>query len=79
MVLGRKITRLVYCYLFANEFFYQFANNLIEKSPTIAAAAIIDPTIVFLDGEDHLQPPKTRESEEWVGINHNILWGNPMR
>ena len=45
-----------------------FANNLIEKSPTSADAAIIDPTIVFLDGEDHhLQPPKSRESEEWVG------------
>jgi hypothetical protein len=47
-------------------FSINFANNLIEKSQTGAAVAIIDPTIVLLDGE-------------WVGINHNILWGNPMR
>jgi hypothetical protein len=59
-------------------FSINFADNLIEKSPASAAAAIIDPTIVFLDGEDHLRPPKNRESEKWVGINHNILWGNPM-
>ena len=44
-----------------------------------AAAAIINVTIVFLDGEDHLRPKKNGGSEEWVEINHNILSGNPMR
>jgi hypothetical protein len=39
-------------------FSINFANNLIEKYPTSAAAAIINAEIVFLDGEDHLRPPK---------------------
>ena len=60
-------------------FSIDFANNLIEKSPTSAAAAIIDPTIVFLIGEDHPRPPKNEGSKEWVGINLNILWGERNR
>jgi hypothetical protein len=60
-------------------FSIDFANNLIEKSPTSAAAAIIDPTIVFLIGDDHPRPPKNKGIKEWVGINHNILWGERNR
>ena len=56
-------------------FSINFANNLIEKYPTSAAAAIINAEIVFLDGEDHSRPPKNGGSDEWVGINHNILLG----
>jgi hypothetical protein len=60
-------------------FSIDFASNTIEKSPTSAAATIIDPTIAFLIGEDHLQPPKNGGSNEWVGINHNILWEERIR
>ena len=68
------VSLLLFCLQMS--FSINFANNLIEKSPTSAAPAIIiDPTIVFLDGEDHLRPPKNIESEEWVGINHNICGG----
>ena len=71
------VSLLLFCLQMS--FSINFAYNLIEKSPASAAAAIIDPTRVFLDGKDHLRPPKNRESEEWVGINHNILWENLMR
>jgi hypothetical protein len=60
-------------------FSINFANNLIEKSPTSAAATIIDPTIAFLIGEDHLQLPKNEGSKECVGIDLNILWGERNR
>ena len=56
-------------------FSINFTNNLIEKYPTSATAAIINTEIVFLDGEDRLQPPKNGGSEELVGINYNILLG----
>ena len=39
--------------------------SLIENYyPMSTAVAIIDATIAFLDGEDHLQPPNSRGSEE---------------
>ena len=60
-------------------FSINFANNLIEKYQMSAVAAIINTTIVFLDGEDHLRPITNGGNEEWTGINHNILWGNLMR
>jgi hypothetical protein len=56
-------------------FSVDISNNLIEKYPTSAAPAIINAKIVFLDGEDHLRPPKYGGSEKLVGINHNILLG----
>ena len=56
-------------------FSIDFTNNLTEKYPTSATAAIINTEIVFLDGEDHLRPPKNEGSEEWLGINHKILLG----
>jgi hypothetical protein len=56
-------------------FSIDFTNNLIEKYPTSATAAIINAEIVFLDGDDHCRPPKNGGSEEWVGINRNIQLG----
>ena len=58
-------------------FSINFANNLIEKSPTSAAAVIIDPTIVFLDGEDHLRPPKNIERWRMGGDQPQYLVGEP--
>jgi hypothetical protein len=55
-------------------FSIDFANNLIEKSPTSAAAAIIDPTIAFLIGEDHPRLPKNGGAKK-VGIKNNIIMG----
>jgi hypothetical protein len=56
-------------------FSIDFTNNLIEKYPTSAAAAIINTEIVFLDGDDHLRQLKNGGGEEFVGINYNILLG----
>ena len=41
-----------------SSFSINFTNNLIEKYPTSAAAAIINTEIVFLDGDDHSRPLK---------------------
>jgi hypothetical protein len=50
------------------------ANNLIEKHETSAAAAIINPIIVFLIEEDRPRLPKNGGSEEGWDQPH-ILWG----
>ena len=56
-------------------FSIDFTNNLIEKYPTSATAAIINTEIVFLDGDDHSRPLKNGGSAELAGINYNILLG----
>jgi hypothetical protein len=61
--------------LFERCFSINYANNLIEKSPTSASEAIINAAIVFLDGEDHPQPQMNRGSEDLMGMNSNISGG----
>jgi len=53
-------------------FSIDFTNNLIEKYPMSAAAAIINAIITVVDGVDQMRPPKNGGREEWVGIDNNL-------
>ena len=60
-------------------FSIDFTNNLIEKYPTSATAAIINTEIVFLDGDDHSRPLKNGGSENWWGSTTISCWGSAIR
>jgi hypothetical protein len=60
-------------------FSIDFTNNLIEKYPMSAAAAIINTEIVFLDGDDHSQPLKNGGVQNWRGSTTISCWGNATR
>ena len=73
IVMACKIKRLVLCnFIFKWVFHRNIANNLIEKYPTSAAAAIINAIITVVDGVDQMRPPKNGGREEWVGIDNNL-------
>ena len=61
------VSLLLFCLQMS--FSINFSNNLIEKYPTSATAAIINTEIVFLDGDDHSRQLMNGGSEELVGIN----------